>query len=143
MQISFIKPINYEYGNSKKFKAQIGRRENMRYDEIEDCYYCVDGRVLVLRREKSELKVGYTKTTAYYRCDDCGGCPHKDKCFKSKKYPNKPLEVHRSLSFRHKPVCGLLIFTGKRECLNFCFETRPFLFTTSSPLVFAELYYLR
>jgi len=97
-QISFIKPINYEYGNSKKFKAQIGRRENMRYDEIDDCYYCADDRVLLLRREKSELtKEGYTKTTAYYRCDDCGGCPHKDKCFKSKKYPNKQLEVQRDL----------------------------------------------
>ena len=37
-QISFIKPINYEAQKSKKFKAQIGRRENMQYDEQNDCY---------------------------------------------------------------------------------------------------------
>jgi transposase len=98
-QMSFIKPVNYEYSNSKKFKAQIGRRENMRYDETEDCYYCAAGRALALRREKSELtSEGYVRTTAYYYCDNCGGCEHKDKCFKSKKYMNKQLKVQRGIA---------------------------------------------
>ena len=35
-QLSFIKPINYEAQKKKKFRAQIGRRENIQYDEQED-----------------------------------------------------------------------------------------------------------
>jgi hypothetical protein len=35
---SFIKPANYEYMKTKKFKKQIGRRENMDYDEAGDYY---------------------------------------------------------------------------------------------------------
>jgi transposase len=98
-QISFIKPVNYEYSKSKKFKAQVGRRENMNYDEIEDCYYCAAGRKLTLRREKSELMPeGYAKTTAYYCCDNCGGCEYKNSCFQSKKYPNKQMTVQRGLA---------------------------------------------
>ena len=37
-QISFIKPINYESRKTRKFKQQIGRRENMSYDIQKDCY---------------------------------------------------------------------------------------------------------
>ena len=44
----------------------------MRYDEIEDCYVCAQGRKLSLRREVSQTTAeGYVKTTAYYSCDDC------------------------------------------------------------------------
>ncbi len=97
-QMSFIKPQNIEYEKSKQFKAKIERRENMRYDDLEDCYFCADGRKLPLFREKSVVtKDEYIKTTAYYLCSDCSGCQYKDKCFQSKKYPNKMLTVKRDL----------------------------------------------
>lgn len=97
-QMSFIKPQNYEYEKSKQFKAKIGRRENMRYDDLEDSYTCADGRKLPFFREKSVVtKEGYVKTTAYYLCSDCSGCQFKDKCFQSKKYHNKMLTVKRDL----------------------------------------------
>lgn len=97
-QMSFIKPQNFEYVKSKQFKAKIGRRENMRYDELDDCYFCAAGRRLPLFKEKSVVtKDGYVKTTAYYLCSDCSGCQFKDKCFQSKKYPNKILTVKREL----------------------------------------------
>lgn len=42
-QLSFIKPQNYEQSKTKKYKAQIGRAENMRYDAESDCYICAEG----------------------------------------------------------------------------------------------------
>lgn len=97
-QMSFIKPANYDYRNSKKFKAMIGRQENMRYDEVEDCYFCAQDRKLSLRRETSEVTAeGYIKTMAYYHCDSCSGCPVKEKCFQSKELENKQLTVKRDL----------------------------------------------
>ena len=39
-QVSFIKPANYEAQKTKKYRSQIGRIENMKYDENEDCRNC-------------------------------------------------------------------------------------------------------
>lgn len=97
-QASFIKPVNYDYRNSKRFKEKIGRQENMQYDEIEDCYVCAQGRRLSLHRETSQTTAeGYVKTMAYYNCGDCSGCPQKEKCFQSKQYKSKQLKVKREL----------------------------------------------
>jgi len=98
-QMSFIKSQNYEYENSKQFKAKIGRRENMQYDDLEDCYTCADGRRLDFCQEKSWVtNEGYVKAVAYYRCADCSGCQLKDRCFQSKKYPNKQMTIKRDLA---------------------------------------------
>lgn len=43
---SFIKPTNYEQLKTKKFKKQIGRRENRAYDKISDHYLCAERRHL-------------------------------------------------------------------------------------------------
>ncbi len=63
-QLCFIKPANYDQKKSSKFKKQIGRIENMSYDSEEDCFTCVQGRKLPLRRECTELKDGKFITTA-------------------------------------------------------------------------------
>ena len=41
-QKSFIKPQNYENTKSKKFKNNIGKRENMIYNKIADTYTCAN-----------------------------------------------------------------------------------------------------
>lgn len=83
-QTSFIKPSNYEQKKSKKFKKQIGRIENMTYDAEEDCFTCTQGRKLLLRREYTEEKDGSFVTTAWYRCEDCRGCPSREACCKAR-----------------------------------------------------------
>ena len=94
-QISFIKPINYETQKTKKFKAQIGRRENMQYDEQEDCYTCAEGRKLKFRRESTQLdKQGRFQTMAFYRCENCADCQHRAECCKAKE--DKPKEIRVS-----------------------------------------------
>ena len=83
-QMSFIKPANYEQQKSAKFRKQLGRMENMTYDADEDCFICANGRRLPLRRECTELRNGQFVTTAWYRCEDCKGCPLREKCCQAK-----------------------------------------------------------
>ena len=91
-QLSFIKPSNYEAKKTKSFQKKIGRIENMAYDAAEDCFTCAEGRKLSLRRECTELKRGQFVTTAWYRCEDCSGCPQRSACCQAKD-AEKPKEV--------------------------------------------------
>ncbi|WOC31764.1 MULTISPECIES: transposase [Caproicibacterium] len=97
-QTSFIKPINYETRKTKKFKQQIGRRENMSYDEQQDCYFCAAGRKLVFCRESTQRnRQGHFLTSAYYRCESCTGCPCREACCKAKNGAAKKLSVKLDL----------------------------------------------
>ena len=90
--MSFIKPSNYEQKKTKKFKNQIGRVENMHYHPEEDGFTCAAGRKLPLHRESSEWKGSQVVTTAWYRCEDCSGCPCRIACCHAND-PHKPKEV--------------------------------------------------
>ena len=100
-QMSFIKPTNYEAQKTAKFKKQIGRIENMRYDADEDCFTCVEGRKLPLRQECTELENGHFVTTAHYRCESCKDCPKRDACCKAKD-PEKAKELTLHKTFWEK-----------------------------------------
>ena len=82
-QISFIKPANYEISKTRKYKNDIGKIENMEYDEISDFYTCKNNRKLTvshLRHSKS--KTGYVSEKTIYTCENCSGCPYKSDCIK-------------------------------------------------------------
>ena len=91
-QISFIKPSNYDAKKRKQFKAQIGRIDNMAYNEMDDCFTCAQGKKLLLRRKCTELVHGQFVTTTWYRCEDCRNCPQRHACCKAKD-ADKPKEV--------------------------------------------------
>ena len=82
-QIAFIKPANYEISKTRKYKNDIGKIENMEYDEISDSYTCKNNRKLTvshLRHSKS--KTGYVSEKTIYICEDCRECPYKSSCIK-------------------------------------------------------------
>jgi transposase len=96
---SFIKPANYEYMKTKKFKKQIGRRENMDYEEAGDYYICAGRRHLVFVYEHNFTpKNGVEQTNRVYRCESCEGCICRQACCKSKDV-NKPKEIEVNLEF--------------------------------------------
>ena len=108
-QTAFIKPANYEISKTRKYKNDIGRRENMDYDEKGNFYTCREGRRLVekyVRTEKSET--GYKRAVTVYSCESCAGCPHKTECIKGNncKTPmserNKALSVSRLMEQKRK-----------------------------------------
>lgn len=92
-QQAYIKPNNYESRKTRKYKAQIGRAENMAYYEPDDYYLCKAGRILSRAGTTTETaKDGTQRELAIYRCEDCVGCPYRDACCKAKD-PQRPKEV--------------------------------------------------
>ena len=82
-QSSYIKPTNYEISKTRKYRTDISRQENMSYDKETDSYTCKNGRKLCAEGfRKSRTASGYVNVSTVYRCGDCSGCPHKDKCIK-------------------------------------------------------------
>ena len=91
-QKSFIKPQNYENMKKKKFKNNIGKRENMIYDEITDTYTCANNKKLkFIATTTRKSKSGYISKIKIYECENCDKCPIKSKCTKAK--GNKKLQV--------------------------------------------------
>ena len=89
---AYIKPANYEQIGTKKFAAQIGKKENMSYDSNEDCYICHNGKKI--RKVKTRLVKtgsGYLREETHYRCSDCEGCPYRTECMPGKNW-KKPVE---------------------------------------------------
>ena len=76
-------------------KQDISKRENMGYDQESDTYICHAGkelRVIYLKKQRS--KSGYESEVTVYECEDCTGCPYKEKCTKAK--GNKRMYVSKS-----------------------------------------------
>ena len=94
----FIKPLNYEASKTRKYKAQLGKRENMAYDELTDTYTCANGRVLKPIEVKSrESRTGYRKEVTIYECETCQDCPLRSKCTKAKEGNHKRIEVSKKM----------------------------------------------
>lgn len=90
----FIKPQIYDKWKKRSFKKDISKRENMEYNSEEDFYICHNGKKLkpIFIKERTN-KNGYKSEITVYECEDCTGCPYKEKCTKSKN--NKRLNVSK------------------------------------------------
>ena len=82
-QLSFLKTSDYEIKKTKKYRNDIGRKENMIYCEKDDYYICKNNKKLYVsgtinRKSKTEYK---SKITCY-TCEDCSNCEYKKKCIK-------------------------------------------------------------
>ena len=90
---AYIKPNNYESSKTRKFKAQIGRSENMAYYQPGDYYVCKNEHILPCIGSFTEHgKDGTEKTVSRYRCEDCKGCSFRAQCCKAKD-PEQQKEV--------------------------------------------------
>ena len=119
-QMSFIKPQNHEQVKKASFKRQIGRIENMNYDEADDCYICAAGRKLSLRRECSSLVHGKIMTTAYYRCESCTDCEYRAQCCQAQDMNEpKELKLKREL-WEKRAVSEANITTERGVYLRLC-----------------------
>ncbi len=80
-QESYLKPQNYEISKTRKWQQDISRRENMAYDPEKDEYICSYGRRLkALYDRHSRNRNGYVSTVTIYECENCQGCPNKERC---------------------------------------------------------------
>jgi len=89
----FVKPSNHEQKKKRKYKNDIGRRENMPYDAEKDEYTCAQGkRLKAVSTVTRKSETGYKQEVTIYACDDCKGCRVKEKCIRQKKTDKTPLE---------------------------------------------------
>lgn len=119
-QTAFIKPLNYEISKKRKYKKDIGRIENMEYDEKSDSYTCKNKKTLSftqVRRSKSQT--GYVSEKNIYQCKECADCPYKKECIKGNncKTPleerNKVLSVAKTfLKYRKEDLERILSEEG-------------------------------
>ena len=117
-QKAYIKPQTYEKWKKRSFKKDISKRENMRYDETADTYTCHAEkklRAVAVRKQKS--KSGYQSKVTIYECEDCSGCPYKEKCTKSK--GNKKLYLSKNfLKKRQESYENILSEKGIQYRMN-------------------------
>ena len=92
-QTPYIKPQNYELAKTRKYQQDIYRVEHMTYDEENDLYICPDGRSLDYQYTRNNVSAnGYDIHKRVYQNESCAGCPHRDKCHKSK-YDRREIKV--------------------------------------------------
>lgn len=90
-QNAYIKPADYEISKKRKYKNDIYRKENLFYDEAGDYFVCPNGKKLIFAYDsKRKSQNGYETTKRNYICENCSGCPHREKCYKGK-YENRKI----------------------------------------------------
>ncbi len=117
-QTPYIKPQTYEKWKKRSFKKDISRRENMAYDEETDTYTCHAGKKLKeVFKKKQKSKSGYPSEVTVYECEDCSGCPYKEKCTKAK--GNKRLYLSKNfLKKRQESYENILSEKGIQYRIN-------------------------
>ena len=108
-QLAFIKPSNYEISKTRRYKKDIGRVENMKYDREADSYTCEDGRQLTATHvQRRRTASGYVREIISYTCADCSGCPRKKDCIRGN-------NCHTPMEKRNKRLDVAKTFMEKRE----------------------------
>ncbi len=104
---AYIKPLNYEQMKQKKFKQNLGKRENMTYLEDEDAYLCANEKKLYpIQIKKKETQSGSIKEETIYECESCESCPFKSKCTTAK--GNKRLSISKKfITYREQSLENL------------------------------------
>jgi transposase len=108
VQTAYIKPANYEQSQTRSYQRDIGRRENMVYDEASDSYLCSNNKRLVKTgTRKSKSKTGYISEKTCYACEDCSGCTLKSKCIRGNqsKLPLEARTKHFEVSKTFQQKC--------------------------------------
>jgi transposase len=81
---NYLKYAGFDREQKKRYKPDPFKAENMPYDQQGDQFTCPNGKRLVfdgIRHEKT--KNGYAVEKRVYACQDCQGCPVREKCTKA------------------------------------------------------------
>jgi transposase len=117
---SYIKPANYEQSKKRKYRANIGRRENMDYNPKKDEYTCAQGRKLSVITEKNEkTKTDYVRKVTIYESKTCNRCPIRKDCTKAKAGNKKRLQVSKKfVAYREESLARIKSSRGIKMRIN-------------------------
>ena len=107
---AYIKPQGYEKSKKRKYRKDIGQKENMSYNADQDCFICTKGKKLELKYVRSRKnQYGYETTNHIYRCTrGCKSCPSRSACMKRSKAPYKQIQVNHRLNDYHRQALTLI-----------------------------------
>jgi transposase len=99
---AFVKFNYFHKEQSKKWKQDPHRIENLHYNQQQDCYYCPMGQPMTFIQEKTTTSDnGYKQKLRLYQAQRCDGCPMRGACHKAK--GNRVIEVNPKL-LRYKAL---------------------------------------
>lgn len=82
---NFVKYNMFHKEDTKKYKNDIYKSANFKYEEKEDVFICPTSKKLEFIYEKNEkTENGYTSKIRYYKCESCVDCAVKELCTKAK-----------------------------------------------------------
>ncbi len=99
---NYVKYNYFHKEQTKKFKTDISRPENLYYNEKGDYFICPMGQKMVLITTGiRETSTGYKYETRTYQAVNCSSCPLNGACHKQK--GNRKIEINKRL-IRHKQI---------------------------------------
>jgi transposase len=99
---AFVKYQYFHKEQSKKWKDDPCRTENLPYDQKSDRYTCPMGQQMNFIKEKTKITDnGFSQIKRLYQAQNCNGCPMRDACNKSK--GNRTIEINERLN-RYKSI---------------------------------------
>lgn len=94
---AFVKYQYFHKEQSKKWKTDPYRAENLPYNEKDDSYTCPAGRKMSFIGEKIKITDnGFRQVKRLYQAANCIGCPMREACNKSKW--NRRIEINPRLN---------------------------------------------
>ena len=94
---NYVKFNNFRIEDTKKFKKDKYRVENLPYNAEKDEYLCPEGKSLKFSHVKnSQTDLGYNIELKIYECESCDGCPVKTKCHKGNS--NRHIQINPKLN---------------------------------------------
>ncbi len=94
---AFVKYQYFHKEQSKKWKEDPFRSENLPYNENEDSYTCPMGQKMNFIKEKIRITDnGFRQIKRFYQAQNCNGCPMRGACNKSK--GNRVIEINQRLN---------------------------------------------
>lgn len=93
---NYVKFNYFHKEQTKKFKTDISKPENLYYNEQEDCFICPMGQKMKpIGPGKRETRTGYEYEVIIYQTQNCSFCPLRGACHKQK--GNRKIEVNKKL----------------------------------------------
>lgn len=113
---AYVKFQNFHFEQTKKFKKNLYRVENLPYDETTDSYLCPNNKRLnyketVIRKTDG----GFTTQRLIYQSEGCQGCPLRIQCYDAKH--DRKIEVSPRLN-QHKQNARELLNSPKGKELR-------------------------
>jgi len=112
---AFVKYSLFHKEQSRAYKSNPFRQENMAYDQEVDCYICPAGNVLDFEKvTQRKTDNGYLTSSRIYSCKDCAGCSSQSRCTTSKS-SHKTITVNFTLKEFQRKARELLVSDEGKE----------------------------